>query len=409
MLGFLNRFVDSNDRELKRIQPFVDEANALEPEIEALTDDEIRARFGALREEIREAAEPDEPSDDELNHPEAERRRELAADRRKRENQRIQAALDDALPESFAMTREAMKRTLGMRHFDVQLLGGIVLHQGKIAEARTGEGKTFYPTLAAVLNSMTGRGVHVVTVNDYLARRDPQWMGPVFHFLGVSVGMITHDASFVFEPGYPTSDERLVNLRPVERVEAYAADVTYGTNNEFGFDYLRDNMVVELDQRVQRERSFAIVDEVDNILIDEARTPADHQRPGRGVGRQVLHVRPARARACPLVRRATRRAATTSSTSRTRRSARPRRASTRWRSGSASRISTTRTRASPVTSSRRSGPTPCTSATATTSSRTARSSSSTSSPAARCPAGAGARASTRRSRRRRACASSARA
>ncbi len=273
MLGFLNRFVDSNDRELKRIQPFVDEANALEPEIEALTDDEIRARFSALREEIREAAEPDEPSDDELNHPEAERRRELAADRRKRENQRIQAALDDALPESFAMTREAMKRTIGMRHFDVQLLGGIVLHQGKIAEARTGEGKTLYPTLAAVLNAMTGRGVHVVTVNDYLARRDPQWMGPVFHFLGVSVGMITHDASYVFEPGYPTSDERLVNLRPVERVEAYAADVTYGTNNEFGFDYLRDNMVVELDQRVQRERSFAIVDEVDNILIDEARTP----------------------------------------------------------------------------------------------------------------------------------------
>jgi preprotein translocase subunit SecA len=138
---------------------------------------------------------------------------------------------------------------------------------------KTGEGKTFLPTMAAILNSMTGRGVHVVTPNDYLARRDPQWMGPVFHFLGVSVAMITHDASFVFEPGYPTSDERLINLRPVSRKEAYAADVTYGTNNEFGFDYLRDNMVVELEQRVQRERSFAIVDEVDNILIDEARTP----------------------------------------------------------------------------------------------------------------------------------------
>ena len=171
------------------------------------------------------------------------------------------------------MAREAMWRTLGMRHFDVQLIGGAVLHQGKIAEMRTGEGKTLVAPLAAVLNSMTGRGVHVVTVNDYLARRDPQWMGPIFHFLGVSLGMITHDASFLFEPGYPTNDERLVNLRPVTRQEAYAADVTYGTNNEFGFDYLRDNMVLELDQRVQRERSFAIVDEVDNILIDEARTP----------------------------------------------------------------------------------------------------------------------------------------
>ncbi len=148
-----------------------------------------------------------------------------------------------------------------------------MLHQGKIAEMRTGEGKTLVAPLAAILNAMAGRGVHIVTVNDYLARRDPQWMGPIFHFLGVSVGMITHDTSYVFEPGYPTSDERLVNLRPVTRAEAYAADVTYGTNNEFGFDYLRDNMVLELDQRVQRGRSFAIVDEVDNILIDEARTP----------------------------------------------------------------------------------------------------------------------------------------
>ena len=171
------------------------------------------------------------------------------------------------------MGREAMKRTLGMRQYDVQIMGGVVLHQGKIAEMKTGEGKTFIPTFAAVLNSLTGRGVHIVTVNDYLARRDPQWMGPVYHFLGVSVGMITHDESFVFEPGYPTTDERLINLRPVSRREAYAADITYGTNNEFGFDYLRDNMVTELDQRVQRERSFAIVDEVDNILIDEARTP----------------------------------------------------------------------------------------------------------------------------------------
>ena len=272
-MRFLSRFVDSNDREVRHLQPLVDQANALEAEIEALSEAEIRARFDELRVEVREAAVPDEPSDDELHHAEPERRRELTKARRKREQERIQAALDDVLPEVFAMAREAMKRTLGMRHFDVQLIGGAILHQGRIAEMRTGEGKTLAAPLAAILNAMTGRGVHIVTVNDYLARRDPQWMGPIYHFLGVTVGMITHDASFVFEPGYPTTDERLVNLRPVERREAYAADVTYGTNNEFGFDYLRDNMVVELDQRVQRERAFGIVDEVDNILIDEARTP----------------------------------------------------------------------------------------------------------------------------------------
>jgi preprotein translocase subunit SecA len=272
-MRLFSRFVDSNDRELKRIQPLVDEINRLEPEFEAMTDDQIRAQFDDIRTEIHDVAVSDEPSEDELHHPDLERRRELKRERRKRENDRLQKALDDALPEVFAMSREAMKRTLGMRLYDVQLVGGIVLHQGRIAEMRTGEGKTFLPTLAAVLNSLTGRGVHVVTPNDYLARRDPQWMGPVFHFLGVSLGMITHDTSYVFHPDFPTSDERLLNLRPVDRREAYAADVTYGTNNEFGFDYLRDNMVVELDQRVQRDKSFAIVDEVDNILIDEARTP----------------------------------------------------------------------------------------------------------------------------------------
>ena len=274
MLGFLNRFVDSNDRELKRIQPVVDDANGLEPEIAALSDDEIRARFADLRAEIREVAEPDEPSEDELDHPDAERRRELAKERRTKENERIQDALDDVLPEVFAMAREAMRRTLGMRHFDVQLIGGAVLHQGKIAEMQTGEGKTLVAPLAAILNALTGRGVHVVTVNDYLARRDPQWMGPIFHFLGVSARdhHPRHDA---------TSSSRATR-RPTSAsstcarssgAEAYAADVTYGTNNEFGFDYLRDNMVIELDQRVQRDHSFAIVDEVDNILIDEARTP----------------------------------------------------------------------------------------------------------------------------------------
>ena len=272
-MRYLSRFFDNNDRELTRIQPLVDRTNELEPEYEALSDAEIRERIDAIRAEILEAAEPDEPSEDELHHPDLERRRDLLKARRKRENERTRAAMDDVIPEVFAASREAMKRTLGMRQFDVQLMGAIVLHQGKIAEMRTGEGKTLVPTLALLLNGLAGRGAHLVTVNDYLARRDAQWMGPVFDFLGLSVGVITHDTSYLFEPGYPTSDERLINLRPVERREAYAADITYGTNNEFGFDYLRDNMVLELDQRVQRERAYAIVDEVDNILIDEARTP----------------------------------------------------------------------------------------------------------------------------------------
>ncbi len=279
MLGFLSRFVDSNDRELKRIQPFVDEANDLEEEIKALSDAEIRERFTAIRDEFRETVHPEEPSDDELHHLDLERRRELAKLRHKREHHEIQVALDDVLPDVFAMAREAMVRTLGMRHFDEQLIGAVVLHQGKIAEMRTGEGKTLVAPLAAILNAVAGKGVHIVTVNDYLARRDPQWMGPIFHFLGLQVGMILgHQsdggaASYVFEPGFPTNDERLINLKPVSRREAYAADVTYGTNNEFGFDYLRDNMVTDLESRVQRERYFGIVDEVDNILIDEARTP----------------------------------------------------------------------------------------------------------------------------------------
>jgi preprotein translocase subunit SecA len=271
MLGFLTRFVDSNDRELKRIQPFVDSTNELESETQALSDEELRERVEEIRAEIREAvaesAASDDDADDEDEQPEtvkARKERRLAA---------INRELDEVLPEVFAAGREAMRRHLGMRHFDVQLVGGVVLHQGKIAEMKTGEGKTLVAPLAAILDSLTGLGVHVVTVNDYLARRDAQWMGPAFHALGVSVGVITHDTSYVFEPGYPTTDERLLNLRPCTRQEAYAADVTYGTNNEFGFDYLRDNMVVELDQRVQRGHYFAIVDEVDNILIDEARTP----------------------------------------------------------------------------------------------------------------------------------------
>ncbi len=272
-MRFLSKFVDSNDREVRRLQPLVDEMNGLEAEFEGLSDEQIKIQFAEIRDEIRALAAAGEPSEDELTHPDLERRRELRKARRTRENEALQKAMDEALPEVFAMVREAFKRTLGMRPFDVQLMGSITLHQGRIAEMKTGEGKTLIGPIASILNSMTGRGSHIVTVNDYLARRDPQWMGPVFHFLGVSLGMITHDASYIFDPGHPTNDERLVNLRPVERREAYAADVTYGTNNEFGFDYLRDNMVTDLAQRVQGDRSFAIVDEVDNILIDEARTP----------------------------------------------------------------------------------------------------------------------------------------
>jgi preprotein translocase subunit SecA len=272
-MRFISRFFDTNDREIARLQPLVDRTNELEAEYEALTDAEIRERIDTIRAEILEAATPEETPEDELEIADLERRRDLAKARHKRELERIQSALDEVIPDVFAAGREAMKRTMGMRQYDVQLMGAIVLHQGKIAEMKTGEGKTLIPTLAAVLNGLAGRGAHVVTVNDYLARRDAQWMGPAYHFMGLSVGVITHDTSYVFEPGYPTNDERLINLRPVTRREAYQADITYGTNNEFGFDYLRDNMVDQLEMRVQRERAFAIVDEVDNILIDEARTP----------------------------------------------------------------------------------------------------------------------------------------
>jgi preprotein translocase subunit SecA len=341
-MRFLSRFFDSNDREIARIQPLVDRINELEPEYEALSDAEIRGRVDIIRADLAEVAAPDEPSDDELHSPDSERRRELAKARHKRENERLGSALDEVLPEVFAAAREASRRTIGMRHFDVQLMGGIVLHQGRISEMKTGEGKTLVPTLSLTLNGLSGHGAHLVTVNDYLARRDAQWMGPVYHFLGLSVGVIAHDTSYLFEPGHPTSDERLINLRPVTRREAYAADITYGTNNEFGFDYLRDNMVDQLDGRVQRERAYAIVDEVDNILIDEARNPRTSTSPSPASSRD--------SRAGP---RTPRRAATTSSTSRTRPSRRPRTASTRSRSCSASRTSTTRTRGSPATSTPR--------------------------------------------------------
>src|SRR6266404_2585367 len=229
-------FGSSNQRYLKTIQPIVEEINALEPSIKKLSDDELRARTAVFKEQLQQA---------------------VAGARDKEERKRLErAALDEILPETFAIVREASVRTTGMRHFDVQLIGGIVLHQGKIAEMRTGEGKTLVATLPAYLNALTGRGgVHVITVNDYLASRDAEWMGQIHRFLGLEVGCIQND------------------MDDFERQAAYAADITYGTNNEFGFDYLRDNMKFDLATCVQRGHYFAIVDEVDSILIDEARTP----------------------------------------------------------------------------------------------------------------------------------------
>ncbi len=231
-------FGTKHERDVKRIMPTVVASNAFEPAVRALGDAELQAKTDEFRKRL-EAGEP----------------------------------LDELLPEAFAVCREAARRTVGMRHFDVQLIGGVVLHEGKIAEMATGEGKTLVATLPAYLNGLTGRGVHIVTVNDYLAKRDAQWMGPIYHALGLTVGVIQHEASFRYDPAYVTSDVRMTALRPCARQEAYRADVTYGTNNEFGFDYLRDNMRFTLDELVQRELHYAIVDEVDSILIDEARTP----------------------------------------------------------------------------------------------------------------------------------------
>jgi preprotein translocase subunit SecA len=247
MPGLFNKilakvFGTSNERAVKRLLPAVEQINALEPSIQALSDDELRAKTGEFRKRIADfvAAEKIDPAAEDA----AERTR--AAEK---------AALDEVLPEAFAVVREAGLRTVQMRHFDVQLIGGMVLHQGKIAEMKTGEGKTLVATLPCYLNALAGHGVHVVTVNDYLAKRDAEWMGKIYGFLGLSVGVIVHDLS----------DE--------QRREAYASDITYGTNNEFGFDYLRDNMKFDLKDMVQRGHYFCIVDEVDSILIDEARTP----------------------------------------------------------------------------------------------------------------------------------------
>ena len=286
MFKFLSRLGDSNEREVRALEPIVQRINELEPEIQALSDDELRSKTDGLRARLRERlgdvlvpielreTDPDEDaSESALAGADAARVADELKQQRERELAQINEALEEILPDAFASVREAMVRALGKRHYDVQLMGGIVLHRGAIAEMRTGEGKTFVAPLAAFLNGLVGRGVHVVTPNDYLAKRDAQWIGAIFHRLGMSVGSIQHDTAFLFDPEHHATDERLRDLRPVARPEAYAADVTYGTNNEFGFDFLRDNLVVDLASRAQRAHFFAVVDEVDNILIDEARTP----------------------------------------------------------------------------------------------------------------------------------------
>ncbi len=240
------KITGSNEGEINKFRSLVEDINDLEPEFEKL-------------------------SAGELEHTTPELKALISQDK----------SLDHLLPDAFAAVREASKRTIGMRHYDVQLMGGIVLHQGKIAEMKTGEGKTLVATLPLYLNALEGKGAHLVTVNDYLAKRDAQWMGPIFHSLGLSVASLQHNASYLFDPAYEGDSPALKHLRPISRREAYRADITYGTNNEFGFDYLRDNMVVGADMMVQRELHYAIVDEVDNILIDEARTPLIISGPAR--------------------------------------------------------------------------------------------------------------------------------
>ena len=239
MVKLLSKLVGTpQDRTEKKYRHLVQRINDLEPEFERLTDAELRTKTDEFKDRLAGGKKP-----------------------------------DDILPEAFAAVREASKRTLGQRHFDVQMIGGVVLHQGNIAEMKTGEGKTLVATLPCYLNALTGDGVHVITVNDYLARRDPVWMGSIFHKLGLSVGCLQHDSSYIYDPSAEDGDPSYKHLRSVPRQEAYRADITYGTNNEYGFDYLRDNMALDLNLQVQRGLHYAIVDEVDNILIDEARTP----------------------------------------------------------------------------------------------------------------------------------------
>src|SRR3990172_1464471 len=249
MFSFMVRaiFRTKHERDARRMRPTVDTITGLEPEVQRLSDVELCAKTDEFRKRLADGE-----------------------------------AVEELLVEAFAVCREAARRTVRMRHFDVQLMGGIVLHEDKIAEMATGEGKTLVATLPAYLNALPGLGTHVVTVNDYLARRDAQWMGPIYHALGLSVGTIQHEMSYLYAPAYVSSDIRLAALRPCSRREAYRADITYGTNNEFGFDYLRDNMRFSLEEMVQREHHYSIVDEVDSILIDEARTPLIISGPAEG-------------------------------------------------------------------------------------------------------------------------------
>src|SRR3990172_4195586 len=241
-MGILKTILgDYNEKELKKLWPEAVETNEWEEEISPLSDAGLCAKTDEFRQRLADGE-----------------------------------TLDEIMPEAFAVVREASRRRIGLRHFDVQILGGVALHQSKIAEMKTGEGKTLVATLPLYLNALAGEGAHLVTVNDYLARRDAQWMGPIYHSLGVSVGVLQHDTAYVYDPTANLDNSSLRYLAPAPRKAAYDADITYGTNNEFGFDYLRDNMVTELDNAVQRRdtpHAYAIVDEVDSILIDEARTP----------------------------------------------------------------------------------------------------------------------------------------
>lgn len=278
---------DPNEKTLKSYRPIVDEINALEPAFEKKSNEELKAVTVAFKErvqsataELREELVRAEQEYLAVLGTEEQKFARVELDRIKKETLAVEAEeLDEILPEAFAAVREAGKRTIGLRHYDVQLLGGIVLHSGSIAEMKTGEGKTLVATLPLYLNALAGRGVHLVTPNDYLSKVGLQLMGPIYHLLGITAAVIQNSAgspdkgSFVYDPEYPAADDRFLALRPITRAEAYRADILYGTNNEFGFDYLRDNMVHDLTRLSQRELHYAIIDEVDNILVDEARTP----------------------------------------------------------------------------------------------------------------------------------------
>lgn len=278
---------DPNQKEIKKFTPLVEDVNRLEKEMQAKSDADLRQMMADFRHQLaKNTAE---------QRTEVENLRQEVVEATRQERQRLQVQLEQAekrllkleaellaeiQPQVFAAVREASRRTIGLRHYDVQIVGGAILHEGKVVEMRTGEGKTLVATTPVVLNALMGRGVHVITVNDYLAKRDCQWMGPIYHLLGLSVSVIqsagnggVDQASFLYNPDYHNNDDRYQYLQPITRRQAYACDITYGTNNEYGFDYLRDNMVTEVERMTQRELHYAIIDEVDNILIDEARTP----------------------------------------------------------------------------------------------------------------------------------------